>query len=73
MVRLVAKMKAGKMGLNMFQFHYGTIGSDYSLNNRLLVGCFNSTMVRLVVTFKSPKNNIFFWFQFHYGTIGRKI
>ena len=71
MVRLVVRSNVVYVYLDLFQFHYGTIGSI----NAVLLICslpigFNSTMVRLVVRFR-----IYRWgvdmFQFHYGTIGR--
>ena len=58
--------------LNMFQFHYGTIGSFRAYNNFVNKICFNSTMVRLVDIFKKKAGGTLL-FQFHYGTIGRWV
>ncbi len=54
-----------------FQFQYGAIGSNDVTSIVDLVLCFNSSMVRLVVTAFPLPLPYSTSFQFQYGAIGR--
>ena len=55
----------------LFQFHYGTIKSQHQIEINRTFQSFNSTMVRLKVSYSSIHYS-FHMFQFHYGTIKRQ-